>query len=245
MLTAKWKATDDYGVAGITADIYLADDQDEGVGFSDAAIFEFEPPKLPVSLRKASPREEAGESKADVAEHPWAGLHGGNDAHRARCRGQQHRECKRVFRLPERLFTKPLARALIEQRRHLIMTPDEAGGVAEMLDAILTYPAGLIERSGTHIAIATALSRLRAAEDRAGIDDVIRMLWQIAIDIEEGTFADAKAELEAIRKELQRALRDGASPERIAELTQKLREALDRYMQSLMEEARSGWPRAR
>jgi hypothetical protein len=66
---------------------------------------------------------------------------------------------------------------------------------------------------------------------------VIRVLWQIAIDIEEGTFADAKAELEAIRKELQRALRDGAPPERIAELTQKLREALDRYMQSLMEEA--------
>ena len=41
---------------------------------------------------------------------------------------------------------------------------------------------------------------------------MIRMLWQIAVNIEEGTFADAKAELEAIRKELQRALREGASP---------------------------------
>ena len=152
-------------------------------------------------------------------------------------RATRTESAKRVFRLPERLFTKPLARALIEQRRHLILTPDEAGGVAEMLDAILTYPEGLIERSGTHIAIAAAMSRLRAAEDRAGIDSVIRMLWQIAVNIEEGTFADAKAELEALRKELQRALRDGASPERIAELTQKLREALDRYMQSLMEEA--------
>jgi len=116
------------------------------------------------------------------------------------------------------------------------MTPDEAGGVVQMLDAILTYPEGLIQRTGTHIAIAAALSRLRAAEDRAGIDSVIRMLWQIAVDIEDGTSADAKAELEALRKELQRALRDGASPERIAELTQKLREALDRYMQSMMED---------
>jgi uncharacterized protein (TIGR02302 family) len=134
------------------------------------------------------------------------------------------------------MFTKPLAKALIEQRRRLIMAPDEAGGVAGMLDALLTYPQGLIDRSGTHIAIAAALSRLRAAEDRAGIDPVVRMLWQIAVNIEEGATADAKAQLEALRKELQRALREGASPERIAELTQKLREAMDRYMQSLMEE---------
>jgi hypothetical protein len=151
--------------------------------------------------------------------------------------GHKTESAKRVFRMPERLFTKPLAKALIEQRRQLILAPDEAGGVAEMLDAILTYPRGLIERSGTQIAIAAALSRLRAAEDRAGVDEVINMLWQIAVNVEEGSFADAKAELEALRKELQRALREGAPPERIAELTQKLREAMDRYMQSLMEEA--------
>jgi uncharacterized protein (TIGR02302 family) len=235
-LTATWKATDDYGVSGITSDIYLADEQDEGEGFSDPGIFEFEPPKLPISLRKSSPREEEGESQADVAEHPWAGFMVEMTLTARDAAGNSTESAKRTFRIPERLFTKPLARALIEQRRNLIMTPDEAGGVVQMLDAILTYPEGLIQRTGTHIAIAAALSRLRAAEDRAGIDSVIRMLWQIAIDIEDGTYADAKAELEALRKELQRALRDGASPERIAELTQKLREALDRYMQSMMED---------
>jgi uncharacterized protein (TIGR02302 family) len=237
MLSTRWKASDDYGVAGITSDIYLADEQDEGVGFSDAGIFEFDAPKLSISLRKSAPREEQGESKADVAEHPWAGLMVDMTLTARDAAGNATESAKRTFRLPERLFTKPLARALIEQRRSLIMTPGEAGGVVQMLDAILTYPQGLIERSGTHIAIAGALSRLKAAEDRAGIDGVIRMLWQIAVDIEEGTSGDAKAELEALRKELQRALRDGAPPERIAELTQKLREALDRYMQSMMEDA--------
>ena len=235
-LTAKWKAADDYGVAGITADIYLADEQDEGVGFSDAGIFEFEPPKLPISLRKASPKEEAGENKADVAEHPWAGFMVEITLTARDAAGNRTESAKRTFRLPERLFTKPLARALIEQRRNLIMQPDEAGSVAQMLDAILTYPEGLIDRSGTHLAIAMALSRLQTAEDRAGMDSVIQMLWQIAINVEDGAFADAKAELEALRKELERALRDGAPPERIAELTDKLRKALDRYMQSLMEE---------
>ena len=155
-LTAKWKATDDYGVAGITADIYLADEQDEGVGFSDAGILEFAAPKLPVSLRKSSSRDELGESKADVAEHPWAGFMVEMTLTARDAAGNKTESAKRVFRLPERMFTKPLAKALIEQRRQLILAPDEAGGVAEMLDALITYPRGLIERSGTHIAIAAA-----------------------------------------------------------------------------------------
>jgi uncharacterized protein (TIGR02302 family) len=238
MLTAKWKASDDYGVSSITADIYLADDQDEGFGFSNAGIFEFPPPRFPVALRKPQAREEAGESKADVAEHPWAGFMVEMTLTATDAADNRRESEKRVFRLPERQFTKILARALIEQRRRLILNPEEAGGVAEMLQAILTYPAGLINESGTHLAIATVTSRLRAADDRAAVDDAIRMLWQIAVNIEDGAFSDAKAELDALRKELQRALREGAPPERVAELTRKLREALDRYLQSMMEEAR-------
>jgi len=236
-LTAKWKVLDDYGVTGVTSEIYLADDQDEGVGFSDAGIFEFDPPKLKISLRKASPKEETGESKADVAEHPWAGFMVEMTLTARDAAGHTTESAKRTFRLPERQFTKPLARALIEQRRRLILNPEEAGGVAEMLDAILTYPKGLIDRSGTQIAIAAVRSHLRAAEDRAEIDTVISDLWQIAVNVEDGAYADAKAELDALRKELQKALKEGASPERIAELTKKLRQALDRYMESMMKEA--------
>jgi uncharacterized protein (TIGR02302 family) len=235
-LTAKWKVADDYGVSGVTSDIYLADEQDDGTGFSGNGIFEYDPPKLPISLKKASPKEEAGSSKADLAEHPWAGFMVDMTLS-AKDGGGNATESKTVtFRMPERLFTKPLARALVEQRKHLILAPEQSGGVAQMLDALLTYPEGLIDNSGTHIAIAMVMSRLRSAEGQEAIDASIRMLWQIAVGIEEGTMSNAKAELEALRKELERALREGASPERIAELTQKLREALDRYMQSLMEE---------
>ena len=224
-------------MSGITADIYLADEQDDGTGFTGNGIFEFEPPKFPVSLRKASPKEEIGATKGDVAEHPWAGFMVEMTLTAKDAAGHAGTSEKKTFRLPERLFTRPLARALIEQRKHLILAPEESGGVVQMLDALLTYPEGLIEGSGTHIAIAAVMSHLKAAEARADIDTVISSLWKIAVGIEEGTFANAKAELEALRKELERALREGASPERIAELTDKLRKALDRYMQSMMEEA--------
>lgn len=235
-LTAKWKAGDDYGVTRITSDIYLADEQDDGIGFSGNGIFQFEPPKLPVSLRKASPKEEIGTTKGDMAEHPWAGFMVEMTLTAIDAAGNSTESQIRTFRLPERMFIKPLARALIEQRRNLILEPEKSGHVVQMLDAILTYPEGLIQGSGTHIAIAAVKSRLGAAEGQDDVDTAISMLWQIAVGIEEGSMANAKAELEALRKELERALRDGASPERIAELMDKLRQAMDRYTQSLMEE---------
>jgi Domain of unknown function (DUF4175) len=49
--------------------------------------------------------------------------------------------------------------------------------------------------------------------------------------------SNARAELDALREELERALAEGAPPERIAELMDKLRDAMNRYMQSMAEEA--------
>jgi uncharacterized protein (TIGR02302 family) len=235
-LTVKWKTGDDYGVTAIASDLYLADQQDDGEGFAGTGIFEFEPPRLPVALRRAPAREEAGTTKANLAEHPWAGFMVELTLTAKDAAGNATDSLKKVFRLPERLFVKPLARALIEQRKQLILEPESSGHVTQMLEALLTYPKGLIDGSGTHIAIAAVVSRLNAAEGQDDIDTGIRMLWQIAVGIEEGRMADARAELEALRQELERALRDGAPPERIAELMEKLREAMNRYMQSLMEE---------
>ena len=238
MLSAKWKVADDYGVTGVISDIYLADGQDAGIAFTDPGIFEYDPPKLPINLRKSNPKEESGESKADVAEHPWAGLMVEMTLKARDAAGHTTESAPRTFRLPERQFTNPLARALIEQRRRLILNPEQSGSVAEMLDAIITYPKGLIERSGTQIAIASVVSHLRSAGDRAEVDTVISDLWQIAVMVEDGVSADAKTALEEARKALEKALKEGAPPERIAQLTDKLRKALDRYMQSMAEEAK-------
>ena len=51
------------------------------------------------------------------------------------------------FRLPERMFLKPLARALIEQRRHLIVKPEEQGQVAQMLEALLDTERKRVEEA--------------------------------------------------------------------------------------------------
>ena len=235
-LTAKWKVTDGYGVTGITAEISLADEQDGGTGFTGNGIFLYQPPKFPVSLRRPNAKDEAGTTTVDTAEHPWAGFMVEMTLTAADAGGHAATSETRTFRLPERLFTKPLAKALIEQRRNLILEPERSGQVEQMLEALITYPKGLTDSSGPLIAIAAAVSRLKAAAGQDDVDQAVQMLWQIANGIEQGTMANARAELEALRKELERALAEGASPERIAELMDKLRGAMDRYMQSLMEE---------
>ena len=105
-----------------------------------------------------------------------------------------------------------------------------------MLEALIAYPEGLIEGSGNYLAIAAIVSRLKAAASQDDVDVAVNMLWRTAVGIEDGNMASARAELEALRRELERALAEGASPEKIAELMDKMRSAMDRYMQSLMQE---------
>ncbi len=235
-LTVKWKATDDYGVTAIISDISLADEQDDGFGIDGNGIFLYDAPKFPVALRKASPKEEAASTSANLAEHPWAGFMVEMVLTASDAAGHRTDSEVRRFRLPERLFVKPMAKALIEQRRHLIVKPEEQGQVAQMLEALVAYPDGLIEGSGDYLAIAAIISRLNAAASQDDVDQAVNMLWQTAVGIEDGSMAGIRAELEALRRELEKALAEGASPEKIAELMDKLRSAMDRYMQSLLEE---------
>lgn len=236
-LVVKWKTSDDYGVSGLTSDIALSDTQEDGQGIAGNGVFLFDAPQFPIALRRAAPKEETGSTTADLTAHPWAGLVVDMVIEARDAAGNESKSAVKTFKLPERLFVKPLAKVLIEQRRKLIMEPNETGDVEKMLGAVLVYPAGLIEDSGTHVAIAAALSQIGNARDHDDISAVIDFLWQIAIGVEEGDLADARAELEAIREELERALAEGASPERIAELMDKLRQAMDRYLQSMMAEA--------
>lgn len=236
-LTVKWKAADDYGVVRIVSEISLSDTQDGEVGIAGNGVFLFDAPEFPVALRKSAAKQEAGSSTADLTAHPWAGLMVEMALEARDAADHSGFSETKTFRLPERDFTKPLARALIEQRRALVMEPDDTSEVESMLEALLAYPAGAIERSSTHIAIATVISRLANARNHDDIRDAIGMLWQTAVNLEDGELADIRAELEAARRQLERALAEKASPEEIARLMQRLREVMDRYMQALLEGA--------
>ena len=235
-LMLPWKASDDYGIANVTAKIVLSDEQEDGPGFTGNGVFLFDPPSFPIALKKSSPRAIEDTTSNDLTAHPWAGLNVDVTLQARDQAGKTATSEVKALKLPERLFIKPLAKALIEQRKALILAPDDRHNVEIMLQALLTWPEGLIESSGIHISIAALQSHIVNARDQDDIKTAVNDLWKLALAVEEGDLADARAELDAIRKELQKALAEGASPERIAELMDKLREAMSKYLQSMAQE---------
>jgi uncharacterized protein (TIGR02302 family) len=232
-----WEVADDYGVKTIVADISLADQQENDVGFESNGVFLFDAPVFKISLRHLNAKTETGSTTNDLASHPWAGLYVELVLTATDGAGHTTATPPKRFKMPERLFSKPLAAALIEQRKTLILNPDAAPDVATMLDAILTYPFSIRDNAGLVLNLAAIKSALAYAGDTDDVAETIKKLWPLAVAIEDGALADARAELKALKQQLEQALRDGAPPEKIAELTEKMRKAMDKLLDQMRREA--------
>ncbi len=236
-LNLSWETSDDYGVKSITAEISLADQQEDTVGFENNGVFLFDPPSFKIALRHPNAKSESGETTQDLSSHAWAGLYVEVVLTATDAAGHTTSTEPKRFKLPERNFYKPLAQALIEQRKSLILNPDSAPDVAVMLDAMLAYPYSIAEQTGLILNLSVIKSSLANAGDTDTVGEAVANLWPIAIAIEDGELADARAELRALKQQLEQALRNGAPPERIAELTDKMRKAMDRLLDQMRKEA--------
>ncbi len=236
-LTLKWVAKDDYGVRKIVGEVELADEQNGETGFESNGIFMFDPPELKFALRRANGKEEKGTSRFDLAKHPWAGFNVILNMTAVDAAGQEGKLEPQTFKLPERVFVKPLPRALIEQRRELVLFPERAGHVGKLIDTLNLYPDGLFEGHTPSIMLGAIGSRLRNASGYADIHLAMDQMWELAVKLEDGSLSDLRAELKALKQELEKALREGAPQERIAELMDKLRGAMDKYLDAMRDEA--------
>jgi uncharacterized protein (TIGR02302 family) len=195
------------------------------------------PPTLSLHLPRAYPKLAEGHSLHEMGDHPWAGMKVELTLVARDLAGQLGKSETIEITLPERHFTKPLARAVIEQRRKLAADSRDRLLVAKALDALTTDPAGFIDDLQVFLGLRSAYWRLQRDDTRAGRNSVIAQLWHIALRIEDGDLSDAERALRAAQDRLQQALRDGASDEEIARLLQELREALAQYLDQLSRQA--------
>jgi uncharacterized protein (TIGR02302 family) len=236
-LTLKWQTKDDYGVRKITGEMELADEQDGQVGFESNGIFLFDPPELKFPLRRGNSKDEKGSSRFDMAKHPWAGFTVILNMTAEDAAGQQGKLEPVTFKIPERVFVKPLPRALIEQRKELVLFPERATHVGQLIDAVNLYPAGLFDGHTPSIMMGAISSRLRNASGYAEIHEAMDMMWDLAVKLEDGSLSDLRAELKSLKEELEKALREGAPKERIAELMDKLKNAMNKYLDAMRDQA--------
>ena len=230
-LVLAWRASDDYGVGKLKAVFALSGKPAREPG--EKPPLQFKPPVFSIPLDRLNPKKAAGKYTADTAAHPWAGLDVVMHLEATDQAGQTGKSKGYRFRLPGRVFRKPLARALIEQRRDLVMHPSKAPAIAATLAAFLAWPEGVADESGTYLGLRHAAWRLHEARTDAQLKDIVALLWALAVSIEDGDLSDSMKQLQAARKALEKALENGASDEEIARLTQKLREAMNRYLRDM------------
>ncbi|MFT6944463.1 MAG: hypothetical protein ACJAUW_001035 [Yoonia sp.] len=143
--------------------------------------------------------------------------------------------------LPGRRFFQPFARAVIEQRRDLMWSKANVVRVNQILRAVSNRPEGLFSNETTYLRLRTIIRRLDNMAEFGVTDDgqaeVVKALWGLAIQLEDGRLADARERLRRAQERLAEAMRNGASDDEIAELMQELREATDDYIRMLAEEA--------
>lgn len=186
--------------------------------------------------RGAQRQELRGQLVGDLARHPWANLPVSLTLRAVDGIDQIGEAAPMRTELPGRRFFDPLAAALIEMRRDLLWSRDNAGRSAEILRAVTWRPEGFVDqqlylqlRGGAQILDSGRLS------DSAR-DDLAEALWQAAIQLEDGGLADALERMKQAQEKLSEAIRNGASPDEIQRLMDELKAATDAYTQMLAEQ---------
>ncbi len=177
----------------------------------------------------------------DMAEHPWAGLPVTLRLVAVDAAEQTGESPPEEITLPARRFFDPLAAAIIEQRRDLLWSRANARRVTQVLRAVSYRPEALFRSETTYLKLRFAIRRLETSLRYAEVSDELQaetadVLWDIALQIEEGDLSDALERLRRAQDRLADAIQNGATDEEIAELMQELREAMQDYMQQLAQQ---------
>ena len=241
-MEAPFLARDDYGVVSGQLEIVL--DLDKVVRRFGLSI----DPEPRVALLIDVPMTISGDRSEfsdviieDFSKHPWANLPIAASLSVEDAAGQTGLSAPQYATLPGRRFFDPLAKAVIEQRRDLLWNRENAPRVAQVLRAVSYLPEDVFRSETLYLKLRFLVRRLETRIELASlsdemIDEASDVLWDLAIEIEEGDLSDALERLRRAQDRLAEAIENGATDEEIAELMQELREAMQDYMRQLAEQ---------
>jgi uncharacterized protein (TIGR02302 family) len=230
-LLLSYKIEDDYGVVDARADLALKPGREPRRALYGA-------PEFPLVLPQARTRNGVGSTMKDLTEHPWAGADVNLTLIARDEAGNEGKSDAFALRLPERAFSKPVARALVEQRRELALDADARDRVLIALDAMTIAPEKFTPEASVFLGLRALYWRLAQSRNDADLRDVVERLWAMATQLEDGDVSETEARLRQAQEALRQALERGAGDEEIKKLMEELRAALDKFLQALAQEMR-------
>ena len=222
-LKLSFKASDDYGVVAVRA--IIRPHAKHGA-----------PLIIDLPLAGASEKSVSETTFRDLTAHPYAGLNADIVLETSDGAGQKASTKPLQYKLPERVFTNPLSRALIELRQKLATSasPQDRSHVERLLDALTLAPHVFYANApGVYTGLRAARWALANAKHGEEIEHVENLLWQIAIGLERGGLLSAAEDLRRLQALLAQALAQGAPQSVIDELLRRYNDAMQRYMQAL------------
>jgi uncharacterized protein (TIGR02302 family) len=232
-LTLAYHLDDHYGVANARADFALPHDPSKPAPRSLA-----QPPQAALEMPPTANGVGDARTTADLSEHPWAGARVVMTLSAQSVSGKTGASAPLEVTLPQRPFHSPLARALVEERRDLILDPDHAPKRVEAaLDGLSVAPELFDTAANVYLGLKQARTSLDHSRGDADLLDVAALLWAMAQQIEDGDATQAGRDLRAAEQALREALQRGASEEEIKKLMQNLREAARRFANEMAKNA--------
>ncbi|MEZ5997396.1 MAG: DUF4175 family protein [Hyphomonas sp.] len=253
-----WTANDDYGIVKAELALSLRDPHPAAPDAED---------RVPIALAAPTMPEVKEHTQIDLTRHRWAGLPVNVRLIVTDGAGQEGATDPVPFILPEKLFLDPIARVAQEVRVTVLREPrdyaetgrntaaitqdainTEAAGrlahappdiqrAALMLDSVTYLGERYIPNQAYYFTLKMAEGMLESAGTKSEAEQVDPLLWALALKAEYGSAADALRRLEAARRALEQALRDGASEEEIRKRMEAFRDAANEYLAAKMAEA--------
>ena len=224
----QWRAADDYGLASVGIELRLRDRAGA------------DPIKLPVPL-SGSPKTAGGTALQDLSAHPWAGLAVRGRVVARDAPGQVGTGADAEFVLPERPFENPLARAVLDVRRQLSLTPGERDPAAQLMDTLADQPKAYDYSAGVALNMRSVAALLRRGREPDAVEEAQARMWDLALSLEDGAPDRTARALEQAREAMREAMEAKPdTPEKQAELEKRmeeLREAIQRHMEALTKQA--------
>jgi uncharacterized protein (TIGR02302 family) len=234
-VTLSYEGSDEYGIASV--ETRFAEPRWHGQPMANGHPL-VDPPMANLPPPSNRPGAPPSRDTFDLSSHPWAGadvtlrLFAKDEA------GLEGMSDPVSLMLPAHPFTKPLARALVEQRRKLALDADSRSQVLEALYALMIAPEKFMPEAGIYISLRSIAQSLSSAVNDDQLRDVVANLWELALVIEGSGPTRALDALRAAENALKDALANGASKEEIEQRMAELRQALDRYVRELAERAK-------
>lgn len=179
-ITVSWRASDDYGLRRMYLRVRPINPP-EGLTRADAIDTELEAPA-------GDPREAQAQATIDLAAHPYAGMEVEARIVAEDALGQQGLSEPLRFKIPEKVFLQPLARAAIEIRRHILTDRRAYRPAPRERTRTMRDPFG--QRADARIVVRDYDRRPALQRAPEGVRRAARLLDALSMAPEDGYFRD-------------------------------------------------------